>query len=210
MPNCRPNREFDYYADHRKLRRGEFEERVQAILKEVKEAGNIILFIDEIHNILGAGKSEGPMDAANLFKPMLARGELRCIGATTLAEYRQHVEKDAAFERRFQQVLVAEPSPVDTVNILRGIKEKYESFHGVRIADRALVMAAELSHRYIQHRFLPDKAIDLMDEAASNMRVQLESTPEEIDSLQRALYRVQVEEKALSKEKDKVPSSPIQ
>lgn len=189
------------------MHRGEFEERVQAILKEVKEAGNIILFIDEIHNILGAGKSEGPMDAANLFKPLLARGELRCIGATTLAEYRQHVEKDAAFERRFQQVLVAEPSPVDTVNILRGIKEKYESFHGVRIADRALVVAAELSHRYIQHRFLPDKAIDLMDEAAANMRVQLESTPEEIDSLQRALYRAQVEEKALSKEKDKVPSS---
>ncbi len=184
--------------------RGEFEERLKAVLAEVKKAANIILFIDEIHLVLGAGKAEGAMDAANLLKPMLARGELRCIGATTLAEYRQHMEKDAAFERRFQQVLVGEPSVADTISILRGISEKYSSYHGVRLSDRALVAAAELSDRYITARFLPDKAIDLIDEACSNNRVQLDSMPEEIDLLQRQQYRLQVEETALTKEKDKV------
>jgi ATP-dependent Clp protease ATP-binding subunit ClpB len=185
--------------------RGEFEERISAVLKEVKEAkGQIILFIDEIHLVLGAGKAEGAMDAANLLKPMLARGELRCIGATTLAEYRKHVEKDPAFERRFQQVMVGEPSVAATVSILRGLKEKYEAHHGVTISDSALVMAAQLSARYISARFLPDKAIDLVDEACASTRVQLDSQPEVIDKLERQKLQLEIEMKALEKEKDAV------
>eukprot|EP01127_Copromyxa_protea_P001031 TRINITY_DN1096_c0_g1_i1.p1 TRINITY_DN1096_c0_g1~~TRINITY_DN1096_c0_g1_i1.p1 ORF type:complete len:751 (+),score=206.74 TRINITY_DN1096_c0_g1_i1:62-2314(+) len=185
--------------------RGEFEERLKEVLKEVQEAeGNIIMFIDEIHLVLGAGGGEGAMDAANLLKPMLARGELRCLGATTVEEYRKHIEKDAAFERRFQQVLVSEPSVEDTISILRGLKQKYEVHHGVEISDSALVAAATLSARYITNRFLPDKAIDLIDEACAHIRVQLDSQPEVIDALERRKLQLEVEATALEKEKDEL------
>ncbi|MCV2887262.1 ATP-dependent chaperone ClpB [Ruegeria aquimaris] len=183
--------------------RGEFEERLKAVLNEVTAAaGEIILFIDEMHTLVGAGKSDGAMDAANLIKPALARGELHCIGATTLDEYRKYVEKDAALARRFQPVMVEEPTVEDTISILRGIKEKYELHHGVRISDSALVSAATLSHRYITDRFLPDKAIDLMDEAASRLRMEVDSKPEELDQLDRQILQMQIEEEALKREDD--------
>ncbi|MBU0554359.1 MAG: AAA family ATPase, partial [Alphaproteobacteria bacterium] len=183
--------------------RGDFEERLKGVLDEVKGAeGQIVLFIDEMHTLIGAGKSEGAMDASNLLKPALARGELHCIGATTLDEYRKHVEKDPALQRRFQPVFVGEPTVEDTISILRGIKDKYETHHGVRITDGAIVSAATLSHRYITDRFLPDKAIDLMDEAASRIRMEVESKPEEIENLDRRIMQLQIEREALKKETD--------
>ncbi len=185
--------------------RGEFEERLKAVLNEVKEAdGRIILFIDELHNIVGAGKTEGAMDAGNLLKPMLARGELHCIGATTLDEYRKYIEKDAALERRFQIVMADEPSVEDTITILRGLKERYEVFHGVSISDAALISAATLSHRYISDRFLPDKAIDLVDEACAMIRTEIDSMPTELDEISRKIMQLEIEEAALRKETDKL------
>ena len=183
--------------------RGEFEERLKAVLNKVKESdGNIIMFIDEIHLIVGAGKSDGALDASNMLKPMLARGELHCIGATTLKEYREYIEKDSALERRFQKVLVSEPSVVDTISILRGIKERFELHHGVTILDNAIVAAATMSNRYITDRFLPDKAIDLIDEACASCRMEIDSKPAELDDIDRKIAQLKIEQMALKKESD--------
>ena len=183
--------------------RGEFEDRLKSLLREIKEReGQIILFIDELHTVVGAGAAEGAVDASNMLKPALARGELRCIGATTLDEYRKYIEKDAALERRFQIVLVREPTVEETIAILRGLKERYEAHHGVKIKDSALVAAATLSHRYITDRFLPDKAIDLIDEAAARIRMEIDSRPTEVDEIERKIMQLEIERQALKKEKD--------
>ncbi|MDQ3175725.1 MAG: AAA family ATPase, partial [Acidobacteriota bacterium] len=184
--------------------RGEFEDRLKAVLKEIENAqGHIVLFIDELHTLVGAGAAEGAIDASNMLKPALARGELRCVGATTLNEYKKYIEKDAALERRFQQIYVGEPTVEDTIAILRGLKERYEVHHGVRIKDSAIVAAATLSNRYITDRFLPDKAIDLIDEAASGLRIEIDSLPQEIDQLERETIQLEIERQALQREEDK-------
>ena len=181
--------------------RGQFEERVKAVVNEVRNSeGEIILFIDELHTLIGAGNAQGAVDAANILKPALARGDLHCIGATTLNEYRKYIEKDPALERRFQPIIVDEPSVEDTISILRGLKEKYEVHHGVRITDSAIIAAASLSDRYISDRFLPDKAIDLIDEAASKLRIEIDSMPEELDILEKKLKQLEIEREALKRE----------
>src|SRR5207245_2989058 len=183
--------------------RGQLEERLKAVLKEIEEAGGeIILFIDELHTLVGAGGAEGAIDASNMLKPALARGDLRCIGATTLSEYQKYIEKDKALERRFQKTYVGEPTVEDTIAILRGLKERYEIHHGVKIKDSAILAAAMLSHRYITDRFLPDKAIDLIDEAAASLRIEIDSLPVEIDAVQRQIIQLEIERQALSKEDD--------
>ena len=185
--------------------RGEFEERLKAVLKEIhSRTGEIILFIDELHTVVGAGSSEGAVDAANMLKPALARGELRCIGATTLDEYRKYIEKDAALERRFQPIVVGEPTVEDTIAILRGLKERYETHHGVRIKDSAIIAAATLSSRYISDRFLPDKAIDLIDEAASGLRIEIDSKPQELDVIERKIMQIEIERQALKRKKTRI------